>query len=78
MNLVAVGESIKNLDKVSNKELLNKYPQIQWKQMIKLLISHEVFNIAYGQNTTLLRPAEPCPVKFSLHFTRPAPNKLLK
>jgi uncharacterized protein with HEPN domain len=30
MKLVAIGESIKNLDKVSNKELINKYSQIKW------------------------------------------------
>lgn len=31
MKLVAVGESIKNLDKVTHKELLSRYSQIKWK-----------------------------------------------
>lgn len=34
MKLIAIGESLKNLDKLSNKELLTLYPQIQWKEVI--------------------------------------------
>jgi uncharacterized protein with HEPN domain len=30
MNLIAVGEATKNLDKVSCGELLPNYPQVQW------------------------------------------------
>ena len=30
MLLIAVGESLKNLDKVTNQCLLEKYPQIDW------------------------------------------------
>lgn len=47
MKLVAVGESIKNLDKISNKELLNKYPQIQWKQAMGMrdIIVHHYFDV---------------------------------
>ena len=30
MNLIALGEAVKNLDKVSDGELLPKYNQIQW------------------------------------------------
>ena len=28
MQLIAIGESLKNIDKITNKELLEKYPQI--------------------------------------------------
>lgn len=47
MKLVAIGESIKNLDKVSNKELLVKYPQIQWKQAMGMrdIIVHHYFDV---------------------------------
>ena len=31
MQLIAIGESLKNIDKITNKELLEKYPQIDWK-----------------------------------------------
>ena len=30
MNLITLGEAVKNLDKVSDGELLPKYNQIQW------------------------------------------------
>jgi uncharacterized protein with HEPN domain len=47
MKLVAIGESIKNLDKVSNKELLVQYPQIQWKQAMGMrdIIVHHYFDV---------------------------------
>jgi len=31
MQLIAIGENLKNIDKITNKELLKKYPQIDWK-----------------------------------------------
>ena len=47
MKLVAIGESIKNLDKVTNKELLYQYPQIQWKQAMGMrdIIVHHYFDV---------------------------------
>lgn len=57
MKLVAVGESIKNLDKVSNKELLSRYPQIQWKQAIGMrdIIVHHYFDVDAEQIFNTLR-----------------------
>ncbi len=34
MKLSAMGESVKNLDKVTNKELLILYPEIPWKSVM--------------------------------------------
>lgn len=34
MKLSAVGESLKNLDKITNHELLPKYPEIPWKNVM--------------------------------------------
>ena len=31
MMLIAIGESLKNLDKVTGGRLLSKYPEIDWK-----------------------------------------------
>lgn len=47
MKLAAIGESIKNLDKITNKNLLNKYPQISWKQAMGMrdIIVHHYFDI---------------------------------
>lgn len=57
MKLVAVGESIKNLDKVSNKELLHLYPQIQWKQAMGMrdIIVHHYFDVDAEQIFNTLR-----------------------
>jgi len=45
MLLIALGEALKNLDKVTNKELLIKYPQIDWKRAkgMRDIISHHYF-----------------------------------
>lgn len=47
MKLIAVGESIKNLDKLSNKELLIHYPAIPWKEIMGMrdIIVHHYFEI---------------------------------
>ena len=47
MKLTAVGESIKNLDKITNKELLVKYPEIPWKNVmgIRDIIVHHYFYV---------------------------------
>ncbi len=47
MKLIAVGESLKNIDKITNRELLKKYPQIEWKKIkgIRDFISHHYFDI---------------------------------
>ena len=41
MKLVAVGESVKNLDKITNKSLLENYPEINWKD----IMVHHYFDI---------------------------------
>uniref|UniRef100_UPI00402947C7 HepT-like ribonuclease domain-containing protein n=2 Tax=Parabacteroides distasonis TaxID=823 RepID=UPI00402947C7 len=47
MKLVAVGEAIKNLDKITNKELLLKYPAVNWKDIkgMRDIIVHHYFDI---------------------------------
>lgn len=47
MKLIAIGESIKNLDKLSNRELLINYPQTQWKEVMGMrdIIVHHYFEI---------------------------------
>lgn len=36
MNLIAVGEAVKNLDKVTDGELLPQYPQVQWNGIMRM------------------------------------------
>ena len=47
MQLIAIGESLKNLDKVTGGELLPKYPQVEWKGAmgIRDIITHHYFDL---------------------------------
>lgn len=47
MKITAIGESIKNLDKITNKELLVKYPEIPWRNVmgIRDIIVHHYFDV---------------------------------
>lgn len=47
MQLITIGESLKNLDKVAGPELLTRYPQIDWKSAMGMrdIISHHYFDL---------------------------------
>ena len=47
MLLIAIGESLKNIDKITNKELLKEYPQVDWTgaKGLRDIISHHYFDI---------------------------------
>ena len=47
MQLVAIGESLKKLDKITENELLAQYPEIEWKKVkgMRDIISHHYFDI---------------------------------
>ena len=47
MLLIAIGESIKGIDKITNKELLPQYPEIDWKGAmgIRDIIAHHYFEL---------------------------------
>lgn len=47
MKLSAVGESIKNLDKITNHELLPQYSEIPWKNVmgVRDFIVHHYFEV---------------------------------
>lgn len=51
MLLIAVGESLKNLDKVTDGRLLPTYPSVPWKQVkgLRDIIAHHYFDIDAGQ-----------------------------
>ncbi len=36
MKLIAIGESLKNIDKITKNELLKKYPQVDWKGALEV------------------------------------------
>jgi uncharacterized protein with HEPN domain len=47
MLLSAIGEALKNLDKVTHNTLLHKYPQVDWKKAkgMRDIISHHYFDL---------------------------------
>lgn len=47
MLLLAIGESIKGIDKMTQKQLLSKYPEVDWRGVmgIRDIIAHHYFDI---------------------------------
>ena len=47
MQLIAVGQGVKDLDKVTNKKFLMKYSNIPWRNIsgIRDVLSHNYFNL---------------------------------
>ncbi len=47
MQLIAIGESLKKLDKITEGSLLPKYSQIDWKKAkgLRDIISHQYFDV---------------------------------
>lgn len=47
MVLIAIGETVKNLDKITEKKLLPTYPAIPWKNVmgIRDIIAHHYFEV---------------------------------
>ena len=47
MQLIAIGESVKHLDKVTGGKLLERYPQIEWKRVMGMrdVLSHHYFDL---------------------------------
>ncbi len=47
MRLIAIGEGFKNIDKLTNYKLLEKYPTIEWKNVkgVRDILSHHYFDL---------------------------------
>jgi len=47
MKLIAIGESLKNVDKITDSKLLINYPNIEWKKIkgIRDILSHHYFDL---------------------------------
>ncbi len=47
MQLIALGESVKNLEKSTDGRLLSRYPAIEWKRVMGMrdVISHHYFDL---------------------------------
>lgn len=62
MKLIAVGESIKNLDKLTGRNLLIRYPQIPWREVMGMrdIIVHHYFEIDADIILATVRENVPC------------------
>ena len=47
MQLIALGESVKNLDKITGGKLLALYPEIEWKRVMGMrdILGHHYFDL---------------------------------
>lgn len=47
MLILAIGESVKGIDKMTNKRLLDNYPEVDWKGVmgIRDIIAHHYFDL---------------------------------
>jgi uncharacterized protein with HEPN domain len=47
MQLIAIGEALKQIDKLTGGELLTKYPEVDWKKAMGMrdIIAHHYFDI---------------------------------
>lgn len=68
MLLIAIGESIKNVDKITNKELLSTYPSIPWKNImgVRDIIAHHYFNVDAEEIFDIIRNGLP-PLAEAIH-----------
>jgi len=47
MQLIAIGEAVKKIDKITDKRLLSQYPKIQWREIAGMrdVLSHHYFDL---------------------------------
>lgn len=47
MQLIAIGQAVKDIDKITDRSLLANYPQIQWRSIagIRDILSHNYFDL---------------------------------
>ena len=69
MLLIAIGESLKNLDKVTNGELLSTYPSVPWKNVkgLRDIIAHHYFDVDAAQILWIIKN-EISPLKEAIRF----------
>lgn len=69
MLLIAIGESLKNLDKTTEGKLLPMYPSIPWKNVkgMRDIIAHHYFDVDAGQILWIVKN-EIAPLKEAIQF----------
>ena len=69
MLLIAIGESLKNLDKTTNGVLLPTYPSIPWKNVkgLRDIIAHHYFDVDASQILWIIKN-EISPLKEAIKY----------
>lgn len=69
MLLIAIGESLKNLDKTTDGLLLSTYPSVPWKNIkgMRDIIAHHYFDIDADQILWIVKN-EISPLKIAIEF----------
>ena len=69
MLLIAIGESLKNLDKTTEGKLLPTYPSIPWKNVkgMRDIIAHHYFDVDAAQILWIVKN-EISPLKSAIQF----------
>lgn len=69
MLLIAIGESLKNLDKTTEGKLLPTYPSIPWKNVkgMRDIIAHHYFDVDAAQILWIVKN-EIAPLKTAIQF----------
>ena len=69
MLLIAIGESLKNLDKTTDGKLLPTYPSIPWKNVkgLRDIIAHHYFDVDASQILWIIKN-EIAPLKTAIQF----------
>ena len=69
MLLIAIGESLKNLDKTTDGKLLPTYPSIPWKNVkgMRDIIAHHYFDVDASQILWIIKH-EVAPLKVAIQF----------
>ena len=69
MLLIAIGESLKNLDKTTDGKLLPTYPSIPWKNVkgLRDIIAHQYFDVDASQILWIIKN-EISPLKDAINF----------
>jgi uncharacterized protein with HEPN domain len=65
MMLIAIGENLKNLDKITEGTLLTRYPEVDWKgaKGMRDIISHHYFDLNAEVVFTICRERIPSLIK---------------
>jgi uncharacterized protein with HEPN domain len=69
MLLIAIGESLKNLDKNTDGKLLPTYPSIPWKNVkgMRDIIAHHYFDVDASEILWIIKN-EIAPLKVAIQF----------